>query len=702
LRLAFARRLAANASLALLLSMAFAGVVNNPQIADAAPTAADVCPSGFSLVTINNELYCQRSATGASSFTFTAPSGTNQVYVDIRGAQGGWGGQNGATPGAGGAGERVFGFISVSPGANLGLYSANAGGNGSCGCSGGQWGWGGGGGGSTFAGFEGGGGGSSQPYNQYTYGSGGGGGGGAAVFTINSTPSAVAAGGAGGGGSDGGGVVQAVTQGNLRPVGTTAGQAGGSGINSGAGGGGGGGIRGGLGGVAGGGDGNGTGGSQGLSLVPDSMQATISAPAGAGSVLVRFLAMPKILSVTKSLPAGTVSNQVSYSYIVSFSEDVTGFGAEDITLGGTAGAASGWSLQIDSLDGGTTYLVTAVNPNAPSGTFTMSVNGTGVVSGDRVGTSSTTSAIVTIDRTPPSVVSSVFNPGTMSGRLEVVMTFSETISSTLNWSAFTFSGTATGWSTLSAVVSGNTLRIVISGSNIVDDTTLNYSLWAGFVRDLNGNALVAAHMDSLAIDLDPVVVTISRPVLTFSSSVTVAVNFAAPVTGLAVGDFSFASNTTGCSITGLTGSGSSYQLTVGTCTAGGSGQLQIALTGSAAVSLLGAPSPAARIFSPTISYDARVPVAGLVSKTISGTVASYVISFSEPIVGLNASRISISHSVPGGASGWSISSFLDLGNNFYSFTVNNSAAPNGTVSFSFIAGVTDTTGNPLSLSLIHI
>lgn len=721
-----ARRLAANVTLALLAGLAFAGVVLEPQQISANASTSGACPSGWTFTERpagNSEIpypvYCEKTFTySATTHVATLPSRVEELQVELYGAPGGVGGWDaGVVGGQSGAVGRVAGVITVSPGAQLqvsvGGRGANGSGTGPDPASGPA-------GGFSSMGFSGGSGGprgcSFAGCGSDRGGAGTGAGGGAATLISFSSRIVVAAGAGGGGGANcfgcsnpNGDIVgngrNGQTAASYRPAGYPAGGAG-AGNNSwgfrfnASAGGGGGGVRGGIGGAA-----SLDGGNAGLnssdSNLTSSYVATsvIPRPQGdtstGGIAVLRFVAVPVVASIDTS-PAGT-SNTNTRTFTVTFSEPVTGFGLEDLQLGGSSGSSNGWNLSFADVGDGKTYLVTAIHPNAPSGTLDLTVDATGVVAGDRVGVGSLTSTAVTIDRTPPAVSSSAFLPTANPGQFEVVITFSEPISTSasIDWSAFTFTGTSQGWSTLSPVLSGSTLKFIVSSSALVDDTTLQYSIGLGFVEDIYGNQLIAAYQDQVQIDLDAVAATFSDEPTVFSNSATLSLDFGAFVHGLTTADFSLVGDSVGCDITGLSGSGSSYQVTVGTCNAGTAGNIQVALTGSAALSLLGAPSPENQVLSSTFRYDNISPVAGVVSKTITGTRATYVVSFSEPVVGFSTNSISVSHSVAGGASGWSISNLVSLGNNEYSFEVANDAALNGNVSFTFNSGVTDLAGNAL-------
>jgi hypothetical protein len=293
---------------ALTFALSFSGTAG----IDAA-NAVVPCEAGWTATTINSLPYCEKSAAGAGTITFTAIAGLTSVYVEISGAQGGTGGRNdNVYNGVGGRGDVVSGELNIPAGATVSLYGANAGGNGYQGSGNGiccAFASGGGGGGSALTGYAGASGGrDGSDGNGYTYGASGGGGGGASVIKVNAAVVAVAAGGGGGGGSDGGGPVGNYADGRAHVAGTNGTYGSGGGVSDpsdgAGGGGGGGGSVGGAGGV-GGANSNGQGGAAGLSLAPAGLTTTLATKTGNGSILVRYLNEIPAMVVSSAAPTSS-------------------------------------------------------------------------------------------------------------------------------------------------------------------------------------------------------------------------------------------------------------------------------------------------------------------------------------------------------------------------------------------------------------
>ena len=88
----------------------------------------------------------------------------------------------------------------------------------------------------------------------------------------------------------------------------------------------------------------------------------------------------------------------------------------------------------------------------------------------------------------------------------------------------------------------------------------------------------------------------------------------------------------------------------------------------------------------------------MISKAVTDTTVTYSYTFSEPVVGLTASAITLNHSVAGGAAGWDVSAPVRVPNtNVYVFTVSNTNAIAGNVTLSLnTSAVRDESGNGLT------
>ena len=138
-------------------------------------------------------------------------------------------------------------------------------------------------------------------------------------------------------------------------------------------------------------------------------------------------------------------------------------------------------------------------------------------------------------------------------------------------------------------------------------------------------------------------------------SVTYNLGFSQTVGGLDATDFSFSGSASGCSVSNLGGSGSSYQVTVSGCA---DGTVSLVL---AADSVTGATSgPAVQATAATISLDRRNPGFTIAAPATPTNQASipFTVKADEPVTGLAAGSFEIS------GSGCRIESVAGAGTNF--------------------------------------
>ena len=736
-RLATRKKFSAGLVSALALALAFAGVT---EMRSAPPAAANAtpCPSGWTFTERpagNTEIpygvYCQKTFTYSPvTQVFTPPSGVTEINIESYGAPGGVGGSDAGQPG--GQSGPVGRLVTTVDITGVSLVQISVGGAGGNGFGSGPDPTSGPAGGASSFGFSGGAGGprgcTFGGCGSDRGGSGVGGAGGAATVVSFSAQILVAGGAGGGGGANCYGCANpngsiegpgrnGVAAISLMSAGTIAGGVGagdnGSGyrFNASAGGGGGG-LRGGAGGAASLDGGNAGLNSSGQGVTTSFVAASsIPRPVGdlstGGIAILRYQAVPIASSVT-SVEGASVSSANSHSFIVTFSEAVTGFDLADVQLTGTSGSVAGWILSVTALDAGRTYRVDASHPNAQSGTLALQVSATGVAAGDRVGFGSRTSATITVDRTPPTVVSATFNPASTPGKIEVVVTFSEAIAAanTIDWSRFAFNGTSTGWTTESPTVTGSTLKFVVSSSSLVDGTRLQFAISNGFISDLYGNSLLAAYQTGIEIDLDPVTASFSVETVrqnAGSQQSSVTVNFTRPVWGLASNDFSFPTNGATCSLGSISpssGPSTSYTIPL-TCTATGNNNLSTLSLRSGAVSDFASVAGPASTVSLSVVRDTVLPTITNIAGTVIGTRIEYSVTFSEAVATFPASALTSTGTPSSGT--WSYSTPVRVGtSNNWTFTATGVSPLNGKHAPVFGSAITDLNGNALNLSLIHI
>ena len=194
------------------------------------------------------------------------------------------------------------------------------------------------------------------------------------------------------------------------------------------------------------------------------------------------------ITANKSSP----TNASSITYTFTFSENVTGFVASDITVtNGSKGTFSG---------SGKTYTLVVTN----SGSTTQTVKVNAGVCTDSVGNGNTASNTlnITIDRTAPTVkITANKSSPTNASSITYTFTFSENVTgfvasdiTVTNGSKGTFSG------------SGKTYTLVVTNSG---STTQTVKVNAGVCTDSVGNGNTASNTLSISIDRTAPTITIS-------------------------------------------------------------------------------------------------------------------------------------------------------------------------------------------------
>ncbi len=171
---------------------------------------------------------------------------------------------------------------------------------------------------------------------------------------------------------------------------------------------------------------------------------------------------------------------------------------------------------------------------------------------------------------------------------------------------------------------------------------------------------------------------------TNAATLSYGLTFSKPVSGLAAGDFAVAGSATGCAPS-PSGSGTSYTVSVGSCS---SGTVTLTLKAGAVTDALGNAGPTTDLAASTITIDRIAPTAiwtPPASPTNAATL-SYDLTFSTPVTGLVASDFAVTGSATGCAPSPSGSAA--------SYTVSVESCTNGTVSLTLKAGaVTDALGD---------
>jgi DNA/RNA endonuclease G (NUC1) len=402
-------------------------------------------------------------------------------------------------------------------------------------------------------------------------------------------------------------------------------------------------------------------------------------------------------------------------YTVTFSEDVSGVttGAFQLTAGGGASGTISGVVPVDAH----TYTVT-VSSASGEGTLRLDVkaSGTGItdIPGNPLSGGFTTGQFYTLDHVGPNVTSVAVPANstyTVGQNMDFTVNFNE--------NAFVAGGTPRIALTLN---SGSVYANYVSGSGgtallfrytVVTGDSDPDGIAVGSVIDLNG----ATIRDSLGNDAVPAlnsvgsttgvlvdanapsVVSVVRtdPNPNRNSTVNYSVTFSQSVTGVDASDFALTTTgVTSPSITGVTGSGSSYTVSVGTGTGDGTIRLDVVNNGSIVSSTNNAPLGSAFTAGEVYNIDKTAPVVQSIVRangdpTAAATV-NFTVTYSEPVSGVSAQDWALTTTV----SGASVTGFSGSGTT-YNVAV-NSGSGDGTIRLDVVTGgtVIDAAGNLLA------
>ncbi|MBX9624232.1 MAG: hypothetical protein K2X82_10520, partial [Gemmataceae bacterium] len=305
----------------------------------------------------------------------------------------------------------------------------------------------------------------------------------------------------------------------------------------------------------------------------------------AGPVYTIDRTAPKVKGITRLDPSPTNRDVVRFR--VEFTEPVVAadFDPADFALvpgGGVTYTA------VAVAPGGTDPAVTTfdvtVSGLAGDGTLGLSVFGATATVADPAGNAlagSFIGPVYAVDRTAPAVA--VTAPaGPFDGQpVPFAVVFSEPVSG-FGAADVVLRGTAGGLARGVVTVanpSGDKRRYEAAVSGLTAGGTVELAVVAGAATDAAGNASLAGPGATAAVVLTPRVagITLLNHEVTNAGEVRFAVAFTLPVTGVDAADFRLAgAGVTGASVTGVTGKGTQYVVTVGTGTGDGTLRLDVA------------------------------------------------------------------------------------------------------------------------------
>jgi hypothetical protein len=417
-------------------------------------------------------------------------------------------------------------------------------------------------------------------------------------------------------------------------------------------------------------------------------------PYTGGQVYTVDKTAPGVTAITRADPNPT--NAASVTFVVTFTEAVTGVGVADFALtvtGGISGAS------VTGVSGsGAVYTVT-VSTGTGDGTLRLDIPTaatiTDLAGNNLSGLPYTGGQVYTVDKTAPGVTmtSSAPNP-TNSAPIPVTVTFSEPVT------GFTAGDIAVSNGSVSNFAGGGasyTFDLIPAANGPVTAT-----IAANVAVDAVGNGNTAASFSRTYDTTAPGVTAITRadPNPTNAASVNFIVTFTEAVTGVGVADFALTltGGISGASVTGVSGSGAVYTVTVSTGTGNGTLRLDIpntaTITDLAGNALSGLPYTGGQVYTVDKTAPGVTAITRADPNPTSAASVNFIVTFTEAVTGVGVADFALT--LTGGISGASVTGVSGSGA-VYTVTVSTGTG-NGTLRLDIpnTATITDLAGNALS------
>ncbi|ABM04553.1 cadherin domain protein [Psychromonas ingrahamii 37] len=367
--------------------------------------------------------------------------------------------------------------------------------------------------------------------------------------------------------------------------------------------------------------------------------------------------------------AATATGDVTYTF--TFSENVTGFGVEDVTVtGGTKGAFTALS--------GSQYTL-IVTPSAES-VADITVNVAADIAQDAAGNNNlvASESVQAVDTVIPTVIISDDTAATATGDVTYTFTFSENVTG-FGVEDVTVTGGTKGAFT---AVSGSQYTLIVTPSaESVADITVNVA--ADIAQDAAGNNNLVATESVQAVDtVIPTVIISDDTAATATGDVTYTFTFSENVTGFSADDVTLTGGTKGA-FTVL--SGSQYTLVV-TPSAESVANITVNVPGNVAIDAVGNNSLVAS--ESVQAVDTVIPtviISDDTAATATGDV-TYTFTFSENVTGFGVEDVTVT----GGKKG----AFTALSGSQYTLIVTPSAESVADITVNVAADIAqDAAGN---------
>ena len=331
-------------------------------------------------------------------------------------------------------------------------------------------------------------------------------------------------------------------------------------------------------------------------------------------------------------PSASISNATSATFTLAFSQSVQGLDATDLTFAGTASGCT-----INSITGAAASYTVTVG-NCSDGTVLLNLAVDGVYGATTGPVSVATSSTLTLDRKKP--VFTITPPVTPNNATTLAFSVTSDESVTgISASSFTVSGT----SCVIGTVSGSAATYTVNVTGCSSTATAALTLKANIASDPAANTGPAAAITSSSVTVDRVVPAVSSIVKGTGSRndlIVYELTMSESVTGMDSAGADWVVSGTGCKITKLTGSGTSYSLWVTDCADGV--KASISLKANALADAAGNLGPAANTASPEVQIDDQLPRVTVTTdaRATQSSSPTFTLTYSEAVTGVTLDSFS--------------------------------------------------------------
>jgi len=323
--------------------------------------------------------------------------------------------------------------------------------------------------------------------------------------------------------------------------------------------------------------------------------------------------------------------------------------------------------------------------------------------GDGTANSSTVTKNITItSSTTISSLTAVSSTTTNAASVQYTATFAASISglSTADFSLNTtgvsgasvagVSGSGTSWTVTVNTGSGDgSVQLVMNSASGVSPTVSNVPF--------NGATYTIDKTAPTAVSI--IATSPSNATTTNASSITCTVTFSEPVTGVDASDFALTTSGTSGTVSGVSGSGTTYAVTVSSITGTGTLRLDLKGSGTGITDAAGNAISGGFTSGSVYSIDRTAPTVSSIalaeSSPTKATSVDYTVTFSKPVTGVTSGAFSLL-TTSGNATG-AINSVSSTSTSVYTVNVISVSGTGGLrLDLSNISGISDLVGNPLA------